>query len=79
MQRAISFSCSYSAKDNSEIQEIRRKYLPQTDSKMEELKRLDRQGQKAGIAYPIYSKVYKKTKDKLAPRILYLTTELIDE
>ena len=36
------FTFSYSAKQNSEVLEIRKKYLPQEESKMEKLRRLDR-------------------------------------
>jgi hypothetical protein len=35
------FSYKYSAKENEEIQEIRKKYLPKKESKLDELKRLD--------------------------------------
>lgn len=38
------FTYSYSAKRNSEVLEIRKKYLPQEESKLEELKRLDKIG-----------------------------------
>ena len=46
MDSNITFSYKYSAKDNKEIQEIRKKYLPKTESKLEELKRLERSGKK---------------------------------
>lgn len=42
------FSYKYSAVENKEIQEIRKKYLPQNESKLEELKRLDMQAQMPG-------------------------------
>lgn len=42
------FSYKYSAEENKEIQEIRKRYLPQSESKLEELKCLDMQVQKAG-------------------------------
>ena len=44
------FRYSYSAKQNEEVNAIRSKYLPQQESKLEELKRLDRQVQAAGMA-----------------------------
>ena len=44
-----SFSYKYSAAENKEIQEIRKKYLPQSESKMDELKRLDAQVQNSGM------------------------------
>ena len=43
------FSYTYSAKENKEIQEIRKKYLPQVESKFDELKRLDAQVQNSGM------------------------------
>lgn len=36
------FTYTYSAKDQSEVQRIRQKYLPQEEDKMEKLRRLDR-------------------------------------
>lgn len=44
------FTYSYSAKQNSEVLEIRKKYLPQEESKLEELKRLDNTVQTSGMA-----------------------------
>lgn len=118
------FSYKYSAKENAEVQAIRKKYLPKSESKLEELKRLDETVQASGIieslcagiggalvfglgmcltmqvigsgvftialgvllgiigmagmivAYPIYRKVFSKTKARFAPRILELTAEL---
>ena len=43
------FTYTYSAKENKEIQEIRKKYLPQVESKLDELKRLDAQVQNSGM------------------------------
>lgn len=43
------FTYSYSPEENKEIQEICRKYLPKSESKLDELKRLDAQVQKSGI------------------------------
>lgn len=43
------FSYKYSAKDNMEIEEIRKKYLPKSESKLEELKRLDGIVQNSGM------------------------------
>ena len=42
------FSYSYSAQQNREVQEIRSRYLPKEESKLEELKRLDRKVQTSG-------------------------------
>ena len=44
------FRYSYSAKQNEEVQAIRNKYLPQPESKLEELKRLDQCVHSAGMA-----------------------------
>lgn len=43
------FTLHYSASQNQEVAAIRNKYLPQPESKLEELKRLDRAVQTAGI------------------------------
>ena len=43
------FTYTYSAKENKEIQEIRKKYLPQVESKLEELIRLDKIVQVSGM------------------------------
>ena len=43
------FRYSYSAKQNSEVQAIRSKYLPREESKLEELKRLDYEVSSAGL------------------------------
>lgn len=42
------FNYTYSAKENAEILEIRKKYLPRGESKLDELKRLDNLVQAAG-------------------------------
>ena len=44
------FHYTYSAPDNQEVLSIRNKYLPREESKLEELKRLDRLVQSSGIA-----------------------------
>ena len=49
MNQDTTFSYNYSAKENKEVQEIRKKYLPQSESKLEELKRLDRCVQESGM------------------------------
>lgn len=127
MEQDTTFIYKYSAKENKEVQEIRRKYLPREESKFEELKRLDYTVQTSGImeslcagiggalvfglglclamqvigsgiflialgvllgiigmggmfaAYPVYRKVFDKTKQQLAPRILELTEALAVE
>lgn len=49
MNQETTFIYNYSAKDNKEIQEIRNKYLPREESKLEELKRLDYTVQNSGM------------------------------
>ena len=49
MNQDTSFSYRYSAQESKEVQAIRKKYLPQSESKLEELKRLDRQVQSSGL------------------------------
>lgn len=49
MNKDTTFSYSYSAKENKEVQEIRKKYLPQSESKLDELKRLDSIVQNSGM------------------------------
>lgn len=127
MNQDTAFIYKYSAKTNMEIQEIRKKYLPREESKLEELRRLDRTVQNAGMieslctgigaalafglglcltmqvlgkgfflavlgvlfgiigmmgmlaAYPVYRKMFKKTKEKHTARILELTEALMRE
>ena len=43
------FTYSYSAKENTEVQAIRKKYLPREESKLEELRRLDETVQASGM------------------------------
>lgn len=92
MEQEKSFHYTYSAKENQEIRDIRQKYLPHEETKLEELKRLDNLVQSAGImeslcagivgatgmlaAYPIYQRFFAKAKEKHAPRILELTEKL---
>ena len=49
MNDESTFSYTYSAKDNQEVLNIRKKYLPQEESKLEELKRLDNLVQSSGV------------------------------
>lgn len=48
MDNENTFSYNYSAKENQEVLNIRKKYLPQEESKLEELKRLDNLVQTSG-------------------------------
>lgn len=49
MNQENTFSYKYSAKENKEVQEIRKKYLPQSESKLDELRRLDEAVQNSGM------------------------------
>lgn len=116
-----SFEYSYSSEQQKEIEQIRKKYLPPEEDKMEQLRKLDQSAAKKGtmysivvgvigtlimglgmtctlewgemllipgiligiigmalmgIAYPIYIRVTKKEREKIAPQILALTEEL---
>ena len=114
------FTYTYSAKQQEEIRNIRKKYLPREEDKMEQLRRLDRDTTRQGTvlsvlvgvigclllgvgmcctmvwmkffipgvvigligiaavaaAYPLYTRVTKKERERLAPQILKLTEEL---
>lgn len=49
MNQQNTFSYSYSAPENQEVLNIRKKYLPREETKLEELKRLDQTVQNSGI------------------------------
>ena len=116
------FSYTYSAKEQAEIKNIRKKYAESEEDKMEQLRRLDTGvTQKAtmisivigvigalvmgigmscamvwqgiwfipgiiigfmgmitvALAYPMYQKIIKKEREKIAPEIIRLTDELM--
>lgn len=118
---SISFEYTYSAKQQKEVDEIRKKYLPKEEDKMETLRRLDKNAEKPGMmasitigvigslllgigmcctmvwadtmfvpgivigligivivsqAYPMYKKITKKEREKIADQILELSKEL---
>ena len=120
-EKKETFTYSYSASRQAEIQKIREKYIPKEESKMDRLRRLDESVTKPGmiaglsvgiistlvmgfgmcctmvwaktmfipgiiigvlgmagiaVAYPIYSHITKKRREKLAPEILRLADEL---
>ena len=121
MENSKTFSYTYSTDQQEEIQQIRQKYIPREDDKMDRLRRLDQNVKKPGtvasisvgtagslilgsgmacvmerpawmalgivvgvigmgvlsLAYPIYVKLTKKQREKLAPRILKLSDELM--
>lgn len=121
--RKDTFNYTYSAKQQEEIRNIRKKYLPQEteEDKMEQLRRLDQGTTKKGavlsivmgvmgclllgvgmcctmvwmeqlfipgiiigligiaavaVCYPLYTRITKKEREKIAPQILKLTEEL---
>lgn len=49
MSHNSTFTYEYSAKENKEVQEIRKKYMPQSESKLDEIKRLDKEVQNSGM------------------------------
>jgi hypothetical protein len=49
MEQQNDFSYTYSAPANQEVLAIRKKYLPREESKLEELKRLDKTVQSSGV------------------------------
>lgn len=49
MNQENTFSYNYSARENKEVQEIRKKYLPEGENKLDELKRLDKRVQESGM------------------------------
>ena len=116
------FEFTYSAKQREEIKKIREKYVPRTEDKMEQLRRLDAGVTRKGtavslavgilgalllgvgmsccmvwggiwfipgiavglvgiagvaLAYPLYERVTRKERGKIAPEILRLTDELM--
>ena len=117
------FEYTYSAKQQDEIEKIRSKYLPKQESKMEQLRKLDKQAEQPGqiaalsigiigslllgigmcctmvwgtsmmvfvfgiiigvigigiacTAYPVYTNITKKQREKVADKILALSAEL---
>ena len=120
-EKKETFTYSYSASRQAEIQKIREKYIPKEESKMDRLRRLDESVTKPGMiaglsvgiistlvmglgmcctmvwaeamfipgiiigvlgmagiaaAYPVYTRITKKRREKLAPEILRLADEL---
>ena len=127
MDNKEEFSFTYSAQQQKEVEEIRKKYLPREEDKMEQLRKLHAMPtQKAqaaslavgvigalilgtgmsvcltdigaalgnlamvigilvgvvgmvlvALAYPLYNRVLKKNRDKIAPEILRLSNDLL--
>lgn len=121
-EKKETFTYTYSAKRQEELQKIRQKYLPQEEDKMEQLRKLDASATKPGMiaalsvgilsalvlgvgmcctmvwgdtmfvpgvilgvigiagviaAYPLYTRITKKQRERLAPEIIRLTDELM--
>lgn len=127
MDQNASFSYTYSAAQQKEVEDIRKKYLPPKEDKMEQLRALHRiptrrahavsitvgilgalvmgtgmslamspLGEGMGklamligiiigilgmilmaLAYPVYNRVLRKARQRIAPQILHLTDELL--
>ena len=120
-QNEETFEYRYSAKQQEEIEAIRRKYLPKEEDKMEQLREMDKRVSRKGtiisiiigvigclllgigmcctmewagrwfvpgiiigvigivmiaLAYPLYERITKKERKKIAPLILKLADEL---
>lgn len=91
-QNEETFEYRYSAKQQEEIEAIRRKYLPKEEDKMEQLRQMDKRVSRKGtiisiiigvigivmiaLAYPLYELITKKERKKIAPLILKLADEL---
>ena len=91
-QNEETFEYRYSAKQQEEIEAIRRKYLPKEEDKMEQLRQMDKLVTHKGtiisiiigvigivmiaLAYPLYERITKKERKKIAPLILKLADEL---
>lgn len=125
--REETFRYTYSAKEQAEVEAIRKKYLPPEENKMEQLRKLDRSatgkaqawaialgvigtlilgtgmslcmtelsgflggtamfiGIPVGLvgivlvalAYPVYNRILKKERQRIAPEVLRLTEELM--
>lgn len=119
-EKKETFEYTYSAKEQAEIRAIRQKYLPPEESKLDQLRKLDKSAAKKGTvisvtvgvlgalvlglgmcctmvwvelfapgiviglagialvaaAYPLYRRVTRREREKLAPQILKLTKEL---
>ena len=123
-QNEETFEYRYSAKQQEEIEAIRRKYLPKEEDKMEQLRQMDKRVSRKGtiisiiigvigclllgigmcctmewagrwfvpgiiigvigivmiaLAYPLYERITKKERKKIAPLILKLADELKSE
>lgn len=131
MENKESFSFTYSAAQRQEVEDIRKKYLPQEENKLERLRRLHRSAERkaqawaiglgtvgalilgtgmslvmtdlgkalalpetasiavgvavglvglvlVALAYPVYNRILRKNRERIAPEILRLTDELLN-
>ncbi len=121
INKKTNFEYTYSAKQQQELESIRKKYLPKEEDKMEKIRRLDRDAERPGtiaalvigiigtlilgigmcctmlaggfifalgivigligiavvsVAYPIYKKITKREREKVAEEIITLSNEL---
>ena len=53
LKQETTFEFSYSAKRQKEVEEIKKKYLPKEEDKLEILRRLDRSAEQKGTMYSI--------------------------
>ncbi len=123
MDKKEVFEYTYSAKQQEEVEALRKKYLPQEEDKMETLRRMDKEAERPGtvaaivlgiigtlifgsgmslamlvmtpvamaggillgvtgitlaaMALPVYRKMTKKERERIAPQVLALTEELL--
>ena len=93
IQENNAFQYTYSAGNQEEIKQIRSKYLPREENKLERLRELDAGvTQKAtmyslvvgiigmavlAMAYPLYNCTIKKERERIAPEVLRLTEDLM--
>ncbi|MBE5876416.1 MAG: hypothetical protein E7290_05970 [Lachnospiraceae bacterium] len=84
-----SFEYNYSAKQQKEIEAIKKKYLPKEEDKLEILRRLDRSTERPGMIISLATGILgslmlgfgmcwitKKQREKVADKILALSQEL---
>jgi len=125
-EKETAFSYTYSPQQQQEIENIRKKYIPKEENKMEQLRRLHNSASKkaqsraitlgvigvlimgtgmslamtelgdlleygmavgvgvglvgmilVALAYPLYNRVLRKERERIAPQILQLTEELL--
>ena len=129
MDKEQSFQYTYNAAQQAEVEKIRKKYLPKTEDKMEQLRKLDASAHKkaqscaltlgvigtlilgtgmslfmtelgtllgnlsmvigvivglvgialVALAYPVYNRILRAERERIAPEILRLTDELLQQ